>query len=208
MFSDILVSLADFLSAGNFALVTDSKMTIVNSNSITIPLLQSFQHAITNSIYFTVPVVEGIYQKSLSDLTSNFVTTNSNHKLINAIYRYETAKFHNIADWFFCFHDLLGHPSIDTMLAIIQSSSISNLPSELTVSAVRKYFPFNCSTCLASQLASRPPAPLLPSTLSLPGEEFEVDFKGPWTDATGAQVPSFSNNKYSLTAVDVHADYG
>ena len=57
-------------------------------------------------------------------------------------------------------------------------------------------------------MASRPPAPLLPSTTSLPGEEFEVDFKGPWTDATGAQVPSFSNNKYSFTAVDVHADYG
>ena len=104
-FSDILISLSDLLSAGNFALVTDSKMTVVNSNSITIPLLQSFQHAINNSINFTVPVVEGIYQKPLSDLTSTFVTTNSNHKLINVIHRYETAKFHNIADLVLFFHD-------------------------------------------------------------------------------------------------------
>ena len=126
-----------------------------------------------------MPVVEGIYLQSLSELTSNFVTPNSTHRLINVIHRYETAKFHNIADLVLFFHDLLGHPSIDTMIAIIQSFSISNLPSELTVSTVRKYFPFNCSTCPASQLATRPPAPLLPSTTSLPGEEFEVNFKGP-----------------------------
>ena len=88
-FSDILISLA---------IVTDSKMTVVDSNPITIPLLQSFQHDITNSIKFTVPVVEGIYQQPLSELTSNFVTTNSNHKLTNVIHRYKIAKFYNIAD--------------------------------------------------------------------------------------------------------------
>ena len=206
-FSDVLISLSNLLSAGNFAIVTDTKMVVVDSNSITVPLLQSFQHAILNSIKFTVPVVDGIYQHSLSDLPSALVTSNSTSRLMNVIHRYETAKFHTLSDLVLFFHDLLGHPSIDTMLAIVQSSAISNLPSDLTASAIRKYFPFNCSTCPASQLAVRPPAPLLPSTTSFPGEEFEVDFKGPWTDATGAQISSFSNNKYSFTAVDVHADY-
>ena len=53
----------------------------------------------------------------------------------------------------------------------------------------------------------KPPAPLLPSSTSLPGEEFEVDFKGPWADAAGVQIPSFRVNKYFFTAVDVHAEF-
>ena len=73
-------------------------MVVVDSNRITVPLLKAFQQDIINSIKFTVPVVEGIYQKPLSDISSTFVTNNSNSKLINVIHRYETAKFHNIAD--------------------------------------------------------------------------------------------------------------
>ena len=97
-FSDVLISLSNLLSAGNFAIVTDTKMVVVDSNSITVPLLQSFQHAILNSIKFTVPVVDGIYQHSLSDLPSALVTSNSTSRLMNVIHRYETAKFHTLSD--------------------------------------------------------------------------------------------------------------
>ena len=206
-FSDVLISLSDLMAAGNFAIVTDSEMTIIESNKISAQLLTEFQHAILHSVKCIAPVVDGIYQQRLADLPSAFVTRPSTARLMNVIHRYETAKFHTISDLVTFFHDLLGHPSIDTMLHIVQSSSIANLPSELTTAAIRRYFPFNCSTCPASQLSRRPPAPLLPSSTSLPGEEFEVDFKGPWTDAAGVQIQSLSGNKYSFTAVDVHADF-
>ena len=206
-FSDIIISLSDLLDSGNFAIVTNSEMTIIDSNQITMNLLQEFKNTIMKSVKCVAPVLDGIYQTSLRNLPSDLVTSNSYERLVNVIHRYETAKFHTISDLVLFFHDLLGHPSIDTMLDIVSSSSIDNLPSELTTAAIRKYFPFNCPTCPASQLAKRPAALLLSNATQLPGEEFEVDFKGPWTDAAGTQIPSFSNNKYSFTALDVNADF-
>ena len=121
--------------------------------------------------------------------------------------RYHTAQFTNVSDLVKFFHELLGHPSIDTMLSLVASSAIANFPSELTPSAVRKYYPHDCPACPAGQLARRPTAPTDPSLSLLSGEEFEVDFKGPWTDADGKQVLSLSRNKFSFTAVDTNADF-
>ena len=129
-------------------------------------------------------------------------------RFAKVIHRYQTAKFTSIADLVRFFHDLLGHPSIETMIDIVQSSSIDNLPNDLTVQAVRKYFPFDCPACPAGQLARRPTLPPEPCTTSLPGEEFEVDFKGPWHNADGVKVLSLARNKHMFTAIDVHTKFG
>jgi len=208
-FSDIILGLNDLLSAGNISICTDKEMTIIKDSATVSQFLSEFRSKVLDSVRFVAGVQNGVYSLPLDDLPLNLSDhprQNSSH-LIDVIHRYETAKFHTIRDLVVFFHDLLGHPSIDTMLKIVQSSSVDNLPSELTSSAIRKYFPFNCPTCPASQLAQRPAAPLLPSVHLLPGEEFEVDFKGPWTDASGVSITSFSGNKYSFTGVDANFDF-
>ena len=105
-FSDVLISLSDLMAAGNFAIVTDSEMTIIESNKILAQLLTEFQHAILHSVKCIAPVVDGIYQQRLADLPSAFVTRPSTARLMNVIHRYETAKFHTISDLVTFFHDL------------------------------------------------------------------------------------------------------
>ena len=105
--------------------------------------------------------------------------------MANVIHRYQTAKFTTISDLVRFFHELLGHPSIETMVNIVQSASINNLPSALTVHAIRNYFPFDCPSCPIGNMARRPTLPPEISLHLLPGEEFEVDFKGPWHNADG-----------------------
>ena len=39
------------------------------------------------------------------------------------------------------------------------------------------------------------------------GSEFEVDFKGKWTDADGRPAPTFKKELYSFTAVDTSSRY-
>jgi hypothetical protein len=208
-FSDIIVGLHDLLAAGNISICTDKEMTIIQDSASVLKFLNEFRNNVLDSVRFVAGAHDGVYSLPLDDLPSNLsgpLDKASSH-FVSVIHRYETAKFHSVADLVIFFHDLLGHPSIDTMLNIVQSSSINNLPSELTASAIRKYFPFNCPTCPASQLAQRPPAPLLPKEPMLKGEAFECDFKGPWTDANGVAIPSFSGNHHSFTAVDAHFDF-
>ena len=42
---------------------------------------------------------------------------------------------------------------------------------------------------------------------TLPGEAFEIDFKGPWTAQDGTPTRSLSGNLYTFTALDLVADY-
>ena len=44
--------------------------------------------------------------------------------------------------------------------------------------------------------------PIDPPVSELPGECFEVDIKGKWTDALGKPVKSFSGDLYTMTAID------
>jgi hypothetical protein len=211
-FNNIILGLSDLLT-NNFALATDKDMVVFSKNKRNKKLFKEFRDSIIQSVKFTANVIDGVYQIGLEDLPK---TLNSNqhdssptmlHRMANVIHRYQTANFSSISDLVKFFHELLGHPSIETMISILESSSVTNFPPELTIQAVRKYFPFNCISCPAGQLARRPPLAPETTTTSLPGEEFEVDFKGPWHNADGKQVLSLSRNKLMFTAVDVHKGF-
>ena len=60
-------------------------------------------------------------------------------RFANVIHRYQTANFSSILDLVRFFHELLGRPSIEVMIKIIESLSFVNFLSELTVKAVRKH---------------------------------------------------------------------
>ena len=67
------------------------------------------------------------------------------------------------------------------MLSIVSSSSIVNIHPDLTSTAIRKFFPYDCPAYPAGQLAQRHQASVEIISYILPGQVFEIDFKGRWT---------------------------
>ena len=66
------------------------------------------------------------------------------------------------------------------MLSLSESLAVYNFPFKLSPSAVQKYYPRDCLTCLASKLARRLTVPADPSIFLLPGKNFEVDKYSPY----------------------------
>ena len=92
---------------------------------------------------------------------------------------YETANFTNKRQSVRFFHELFGHPSLNTILSIVTSSSIVNMHPDLTPTAIRKFFLYDCPACPVGQLAQRHQAAVEVIPYTLPGQAFEIDFKGP-----------------------------
>ena len=92
------------------------------------------------------------------------------------------------------------------MVAIVKdpaNPTFDNVPKALTPQVIRKYFP-SCVACPFGNLSARPLPRKSTSKASI-GEEWEVDIKGPWTDADGRMIKSFSGCRYSFVAIDRHS---
>ena len=89
------------------------------------------------------------------------------------------------------------------MIHIVDQKLFTNIPKDLTSTAIRKYFP-HCEACPAGNMAQRP----IPRTSSdreiLPGEEIQVDIKV-FADNSKARKHkrAFGNHTGALTAVDL-----
>jgi hypothetical protein len=79
-------------------------------------------------------------------------------------------------------------------------------PAHLTSAVLRKNFPQECPDCPAGNLQQRHPAYTPPSADNI-GTEFELDYKGKWTDANGRPCPTFRKELYTFTAVDTSSRY-
>ena len=72
--------------------------------------------------------------------------------------------------------------------------------------SIRKHFPIACPDCSHGNLQRRFSLYSPPALLSI-GEEFELDYKGKWTDSHGKPAPTFRNELYSFIAVDTNSKY-
>jgi hypothetical protein len=81
-----------------------------------------------------------------------------------------------------------------------------NWPAHLTAAVLRKNFPDDCPDCPAANLQQRHPAYTPPSADNI-GYEWELDYKGKWTDSNGRPCPTFRKELYSFTAVDTASKY-
>ena len=216
-FQDILICLSDYLAQGRIAIVESTSMQIFNkNNSIDIDISKFCKQFLTDSI-LTVPVKDKIYSVPFTKFStvpiidnqsiSSTVSLSSPFSPAYVVRNYETAHFTNKSQLVRFFHELFGRPSLTTMLSIISSESIVNVHPDLTPTAVRNFFPYDCPACPAGQLAQRHQASVEIIPHTLPGQAFEIDFKGPWTAPDGTHTRSLSNNLYTFTALDLVADY-
>jgi len=100
------------------------------------------------------------------------------------------------------FHDSWSHASCDMMCTIVRNKLIDNLPSSLTVKAIRKHYP-NCDSCATGNLQLRPVLSLPNDRVRKIGSEWELDLSGPMTDKQKKKCPSFSGKLWMLTCKDL-----
>ena len=79
------------------------------------------------------------------------------------IAKYRTISFPTVKDLVLFWHKNLNHASESRMVAVVQNKLIANLPAQLTVDAIRKYFPKSPNPCYDCPLGnlqrlSSPPA--------------------------------------------------
>jgi hypothetical protein len=79
------------------------------------------------------------------------------------IAKYHTIGFPTVKDLVLFWHKTLNHASETRMIAVVENKLIANLPAQLTVAAIRKYFPKSPNPCYDCPLGnlqrlSSPPA--------------------------------------------------
>jgi hypothetical protein len=138
-FQDILICLSDYLAQGRIAIVDSTSMQIFKKTLSADNAIDQFRTQFTNDSVITVPVTDKIYslpvQQFLSSSVNHNDTTVSSTLPFSPAYvvrSYETAHFTNKRQLVRFFHELFGHPSLTTMLAIISSDSIVNVHPDLT----------------------------------------------------------------------------
>jgi hypothetical protein len=164
-FQDILICLSDFLAQGRIAIVDSTSMQIFNKNNSTDIAISKFRKQFLSDSVLTVPVTDKIYSVPFTNFstipiidnhsTSSTVSLSSPFSTAYVVRNYETAHFNNKRQLVRFFHELFNHPSLATMLFIVSSTSIVNIHPDLTPTAVRKFFPYECPACPAGQLAQR-----------------------------------------------------
>jgi len=172
-FQDVLICLSDYLSQCRIAIIDSTSMQIFN-NTISTDDADSV---------ITVPFKDKSYSIPITKFTSASVIKHasvsspllptSSFSPAYVVRNYETAHFSTKRQLVRFFYELFGHPSLVTMLSIISSDSIVHMHPDLTPTAVRKFFPYDCPACPACQLAQRHQA-----SLSIKSDDGEVIDRG------------------------------
>jgi hypothetical protein len=124
----------------------------------------------------------------------------------NAAY-YQTAVLKNQTEIVKFFHESWNHASMETMIQMVKNNMLNNIPRDLTEATIRKYFP-QCTACPIGNMSKRPMLTEKETSYVYElGEQMIMDVKGPYTDALGKKVPSFSGALYSISAIDRASGY-
>jgi hypothetical protein len=176
------------LSSSNAYLVRDS---VANNVSVS--------NLINNSMCIaTLDPSDNLYKTHpLSNSPSPFT--------INTVRRYATVSFKTLAEEVAFWHSALGHQDVEVMVQTFNTSIFKKSHPHLTSTIIRKHFPTSCPDCPIGNLQMRHP-PVDPVTHHGPGEAFEVDIQGKWTDSAGKPAKSFSGDIYAFAAIDCATD--
>ena len=111
------------------------------------------------------------------------------------IARYYTVTFNSLRDVVLYWHFVLGHANEEKMVNIVEHQLVRNLPIQLTVPVIRKYFKElpRCKLCAEASLQRLCPLPASTSPRPAIGAEWYIDFdKQSGSDIPELAVPSIS----------------
>jgi hypothetical protein len=84
---------------------------------------------------------------------NTLINTTSNMKSA-CVARYHTIRFPSLRDLVLFWHHNLDHINEAKLLSNVENNLIKGLPKELTMQAIRKYFPHACLACSIGNLQS------------------------------------------------------
>jgi len=116
-------------------------------------------------------------------------------------------RFQSTKDLVEFYHELLGHINMESLIKLVEKGGIENMHPDLTVKAIRQYYPYKCKQCGQGSMAQKPVSKnrnnhkLLPTTV---GSIVEVDILYGTRNGIGQQLfgETFSAYKYLLVSVD------
>jgi hypothetical protein len=142
---------ADFVPSFVDSLLSVSQMTELKNSCFIFFKDVAYEISLTSSIInlltqiHTLAVNENLILCTAPLTTDKLYAVDTNNKntipSFAASTYYQTAKFDNVHDLVKYFHETWSHASLDLMVHIIKSNIFTNLPTSLTETAIRKYFP-------------------------------------------------------------------
>ena len=206
-FAHTLVGIHDLCAHNHICIFTKDHMYGISDTNAIAPDVQSLISK-ANDLHLIKHLGfqrNGLYSTSfqnIKDLQQSCHPVQTLSFQANASY-YQTVHSTTLSELVKFWHESLGHPSMDTMIDIFSSQAYVNLPSDLSPSVIRKYFP-TCAECSIGNMSRKP----LPSYATdrdiLPGEEFQLDLEGPWVKADSNEPQdTYSGCRYTMTAIDM-----
>ena len=122
---------------------------------------------------------------------------------------YYTTDIRSLRDLVLYWHIALGHKGEEEMIRIVQHRLVTNLPEQLTVAVIRKYFRQipRCKPCAEATLQRLPSPPSSTSPRPPIGEVWYIDFdkQSGSTDSSRA-IRSISGYTHVCNAIDAGSD--
>ena len=147
----------------------------------------------------------GLYLSNLDDINPG------NHKSVATIRSMQSVTFYNIQELVHHYHRILGHMSQHNMIELVKHQSLEGIHSELTTSAINKYYPKECVDCVMGGLRRRGISSNLSGNRVVPefiGDEIEVDVLYNRTgNGITTEGGTFSGCKYAVISVDRTSRY-
>jgi len=183
-------------NSGLATLLVDSQLYLINNES-------------AKSLLSTLDpkdIVSTIQSDNDQYFFSEQVMSNIAKRLSNkstCVARYHTIRFPTLKDLVIFWHHNLDHINITKLISIVENKLIKGLPTELTVQAIRKYFPHDCLPCSIGNLQSlsHPLASIFNRKVPI-GAWWSIDFKKMSGTDKERQVTSYSGSTHLFIAID------
>ena len=123
---------------------------------------------------------------------------------VQVIATYQSKQFSTNRELVHFWHEALGHPNMEQMITIADQHTLKNWCKKLTPTVIRKFFPKNCASCIAGNLATSPSpssSSSNESTIEI-GHSIQIDLFCPLDQDGKNPLKSRTGHKYALLAVD------
>ena len=211
---------SNFLDKSNCAQLTwNGVMYLINALSPAtliailgiVQLLANPIHAVNGLYYLPPNVFESLVDRQTQDSSksasfSSITLSPNNGAPLNPVCcpaHFRTVKFPTIADMVMFWHVNFNHANMQKMINIVEHKMITNLPTELTVDAIRNHFPHQCISCSLGNLQTLPHPLATTFNETVPiGAHWSCDFKKLSGTDKEKQVLSYAGHTHLFIAID------
>jgi hypothetical protein len=194
-FTQNLIGISPILERGAVGIIKHDKMRLIESNPYVEKLVDfAIEYSKQNNlIIMTGSKQNGLYVTPLTQQPTALLTTTTQH-------------FTTISDMVYYFYLVFNCPHVEAYCRLVSSNQITGLPSQLTVTAIRKFYPHQDPIKPKSQLTKQPIKHFQEKNYQLTfcGEQVEIDIL--LVSTPTSSIPKATNGyRHVVSVVDVYS---